>query len=465
MGKQRVRTRLPEHRGTWKHALSIGAVLLAIAVAFVFTKATADTQPATDARQVSPRESVRVLPNGAAITTSEDELFLSPDGNWAKTLLNAYPQAATISLRGADGLEVASAARTCGDDDASCATMAKRGDCLSNASYMHVSCAFSCRTCADRDDEITIRGELPHGKQTLHAVVDDFAFVWSPTPVERNVVVGFDGESVKLKTLSQAPRVFEVEAIASAEECAAIARLAKPVMTESIAHDGPGSNTTTADDPAWDSKPAAARLRNSASGWLDLSLEKALTGDAARLQEVWLRIAALARVDPRSAEPMQAIRYRKGEHYWYHVDAGGSTGALVGRALTVLLYLSDGFTGGETSFALAGEPAGMGSKEEVYAALGTGCTTKRGLTITPKAGNALLFYNLQPNSARVDSQSWHASCDVQSGEKLAANLWFHLGLEEFLSTGRKPFSRRPGASIFGAGFLDDDTAFRNYQLG
>ena len=164
-------------------------------------------------------------------------------------------------------------------------------------------------------------------------------------------------------------------------------------------------------------------------------------------------------------EPMQAIRYRKGEHYWYHVDAGGSTGALVGRALTVLLYLSDGFTGGETSFALAGEPVGMGSKEEVYAALGTGCTTKRGLTITPKAGNALLFYNLQPNSARVDSQSWHASCDVQSGEKLAANLWFHLGLEEFLSTGRKPFSRRPGASIFGAGFLDDDTAFRNYQLG
>ena len=86
-----------------------------------------------------------------------------------------------------------------------------------------------------------------------------------------------------------------------------------------------------------------------------------------------------------------------------------------------------------------------------------GCQKAHGLSVTPKAGSALVFYNLVPNSAEPDFRSWHASCDVESGRKLAANLWFNLGLEDMQESGRKPFGRRPGRSIFGTRVVDDGT--------
>ena len=49
----------------------------------------------------------------------------------------------------------------------------------------------------------------------------------------------------------------------------------------------------------------------------------------------------------------------------------------------------------------------------------------RGLSVRPKAGDVLLFYNTQPNSWNADEWPWHGSCEVTQGEKWAANLWFH----------------------------------------
>ena len=51
---------------------------------------------------------------------------------------------------------------------------------------------------------------------------------------------------------------------------------------------------------------------------------------------------------------------------------------------------------------------------------GNGCQTKEGLTVMPRQGSVLLFYNLEPNGATKDFFSWHGSCDVLHGEKWGA---------------------------------------------
>ena len=234
----------------------------------------------------------------------------------------------------------------------------------------------------------------------MYAIVDNYPFVWPATPEEREVAVGFDGETLTLRTLSAHPRVLESTGAVSAEESAAIARLAEPVMEASAAYEE-GLKTTNHSD----SRPSIEKLRNSATGWIDLSLAKNLTGYAALLKQVWLRLAALVRQNPRSAEAMQAVTYDRvlpgfdplghtpglpkvlhvpnvpslkhrgqlmgvrpsvaaGQHYYYHADFG-LTHATASRAITVLLYLNDDFVGGETSFALAGSPDGMSSIKEV----------------------------------------------------------------------------------------------------
>ena len=53
------------------------------------------------------------------------------------------------------------------------------------------------------------------------------------------------------------------------------------------------------------------------------------------------------------------------------------------------------------------------------------CQTARGLSIRPRPGDVVLFYNTRPNSVEADYWPWHGSCEVTHGEKWAANLWFH----------------------------------------
>ena len=68
----------------------------------------------------------------------------------------------------------------------------------------------------------------------------------------------------------------------------------------------------------------------------------------------------------------------------------------------------------------------------VRAEFGGGCDPTKGLAVSPRAGSAVIFYNLLPNSAEKDFTTWHASCDVTSegAKKYAANLWFHLAKAE-----------------------------------
>ena len=359
---------------------------------------------------------VFVLPNGGGESVGS----LATD-TWREALLSLYQNASRISLWSAAGQEVAFVARCmeqtaagadcerCSDKAGSnCEAWVLQDECANNPGYMKAACTLSCGACASQSHS---RGELPAGDEPLYAVVDHFPFVWPSSVGTRSKISIPGGDALTLHARSSSPRVFEIEDVASAEECAAIMRLSMPVLRQSVTFEG--------------GKQVTGVARTSANGWLQLPSASAV-GDAAMLRAVWLRLAGAVRLDPAASENMQAIRYEIGGHYFYHTDTGGSP-AIQGRAITALLYLTDGFEGGETSFPLAGTGETRNNvhriREEFH-----NCDPTAGLAVKPRAGSATIFYNLLPNTRSKDFSAWHASCDVLSQEpqKHAANLWFHL---------------------------------------
>lgn len=257
---------------------------------------------------------------------------------------------------------------------------------------------------------------------TLYAVLDEFPWVWPSSPEMRTVDVG--DAHVQLETLSTAPRVLLAHGVLSEEECDAVRSTATRSMEQSV---------TLVQGQSTGAQVGAPRT--SSTAWLKI----ADTAEPQRsvLERVQKRVAMLARLHVGSAENMQVLRYLPGEHYHYHTDTGGSP-SIAGRALTALFYLNGNFSGGETNFPMARRAEPMNNVYRVREQFHN-CQVDSGLTVQPRQGSVLLFYNLAPNSATKDFFTWHGSCDVQSGEKWAANFWFHLHL---ISAVRKRFGTR-----------------------
>ncbi|KAL4376471.1 hypothetical protein GQ457_02G019840 [Hibiscus cannabinus] len=86
---------------------------------------------------------------------------------------------------------------------------------------------------------------------------------------------------------------------------------------------------------------------------------------------------------------------------------------------TVLMYLSDVESGGETVF-----PNAEGALTQVKDESWSDCA-KNGFAVKPRKGDALLFFSLHPD-ASTDAESLHRSCPVMKGEKWAATKWIHV---------------------------------------
>jgi prolyl 4-hydroxylase len=108
------------------------------------------------------------------------------------------------------------------------------------------------------------------------------------------------------------------------------------------------------------------------------------------------RIAAATGTDVRQGEPLQIVRYRPGQQYRPHVDGVG--GGSNKRVLTAVIYLNDGYQGGETAF------------------------TELGLTMRGKRGDLLIWRNLA-DDGELDREMRHAGLPVTSGEKFIASRW------------------------------------------
>jgi prolyl 4-hydroxylase len=108
------------------------------------------------------------------------------------------------------------------------------------------------------------------------------------------------------------------------------------------------------------------------------------------------RIAAASGTDVLQGEPLQVLRYEPGQEYKPHIDA--IPGLDNQRVWTMLIYLNDGFEGGETRFIHAD------------------------LNVEARTGDAILFRNVTAEG-RPDPAVMHAGLPVRSGTKLLASRW------------------------------------------
>ncbi len=129
-------------------------------------------------------------------------------------------------------------------------------------------------------------------------------------------------------------------------------------------------------------------------------------GEDQQLNRIYQRVSEWLGIPTDYFEYFQCVAYGPGQEYQAHfdtIDADSPLGmeevALRGqRALTLLVYLNEGFEGGETFFPLLD------------------------LKVQPQQGKALLF-NLLDENEKVDKFAWHAGLPIFSGQKFALNLW------------------------------------------
>jgi hypothetical protein len=123
---------------------------------------------------------------------------------------------------------------------------------------------------------------------------------------------------------------------------------------------------------------------------------------------IW-RISRLVNSDLANSEYLTVIRYNVGDHLEPHFDTVKERPSMPSpndgldrfgrRAISVIGYLNDDFTGGRTRFPVAGKD------------------------VSPKAGNAIFFFNQHENGLHNDA-TLHESEIVSQGEKWIFVTWF-----------------------------------------
>lgn len=114
------------------------------------------------------------------------------------------------------------------------------------------------------------------------------------------------------------------------------------------------------------------------------------------LQAINRRIALATETAVAQGEGLVVLRYRPGQQFRLHHDC--LPGVRNQRIRTVLIYLNDEFTGGETQFPAAS------------------------LTVRPQVGDAVVFTNTL-GDGRPDPSATHAGLPVITGTKWLATRW------------------------------------------
>ena len=178
--------------------------------------------------------------------------------------------------------------------------------------------------------------------------------------------------------LSDSPMIVALPGLLTAPECDLLATLSdRRLRPALIFHEGQKRFVA---DPVRDSDAAGFPI---VSEW-------------PAIHAINRRLAAASGTAVEQGETLQVLRYRPGQQYRPHLDA--VPGLTNQRSLTLLVYLNDDYSGGETHF------------------------TRLPLTHRGRKGDGLLFANTLPDD-RPDPMSEHAGLPVQSGTKLIASRW------------------------------------------
>lgn len=204
--------------------------------------------------------------------------------------------------------------------------------------------------------------------------------------------------------LSWEPRAFIYHNFLSKEECEYLIKLAEPHMAKS----------TVVDSATGKSKDS--RVRTSSGMFLPRGRDKTI-------EAIEKRIADFTFIPVEHGEGLQVLHYEVGQkyepHYDYFLDEfntknGGQ------RIATLLMYLSDVEEGGETVFPSAKFNSSSLPWYNELSECG-----KKGLSVKPKMGDALLFWSMKPD-ATLDPSSLHGGCPVIKGNKWSSTKWMHI---------------------------------------
>ncbi|KAL8172110.1 hypothetical protein V2J09_023914 [Rumex salicifolius] len=250
---------------------------------------------------------------------------------------------------------------------------------------------------------------LALGILSLPTISEDYVPAHDLSALGRKVLERGEGLGKKeeqwVEILSWEPRAFLYHNFLSKEECEYLISLAKPHMAKSTVVD---SKTGRSKD---------SRVRTSSGMFLKRGRDKVI-------RNIEKRIADFTFIPAEHGEGLQVLHYEEGQkyepHYDYFLDEfntrnGGQ------RIATVLMYLSDVEEGGETVF-----PAAKGNISSVRWWDELSECGKKGLSVKPKMGDALLFWSMRPDGT-LDPSSLHGGCPVIKGNKWSSTKWMHVG--------------------------------------
>ena len=190
-----------------------------------------------------------------------------------------------------------------------------------------------------------------------------------------------DGMPCSVRTsepICDQPMVKRYRGLLTPAECAHIANFAKDLLEPALVI-----------DPAT-GKLQAHPVRTSSGATIGPAHENLV------IHAINRRIATVTNTGFEQGEPLAVLRYTHGQEYRPHHDC--IAGAANQRIKTVLIYLNDGFAGGET------------------------CFLSNGLKIAPHAGDAIIFDNTLPDGS-IDRSADHAGLPVRQGIKWLATRW------------------------------------------
>lgn len=189
---------------------------------------------------------------------------------------------------------------------------------------------------------------------------------------------GYPASPAATRQLADAPVVIAAENFATAAECAYLVKMAQAAFAPSMVVDP--ETRTLIPHP----------IRSSDGAMFGVYTEDLVINAINR------RIAALSGTTLGEGEPLQLLRYGVGGEYRAHMDALPAEPNQ--RVVTVLIYLTDDYDGGETHFP------------------------RTGLSFKGRTGDALLFHNALPNGD-ADPMALHAGRPVTRGVKIIASRW------------------------------------------
>eukprot|EP00468_Gymnochlora_sp_CCMP2014_P008847 CAMPEP_0167757654 /NCGR_PEP_ID=MMETSP0110_2-20121227/10043_1 /TAXON_ID=629695 /ORGANISM="Gymnochlora sp., Strain CCMP2014" /LENGTH=474 /DNA_ID=CAMNT_0007643863 /DNA_START=54 /DNA_END=1478 /DNA_ORIENTATION=- len=193
-------------------------------------------------------------------------------------------------------------------------------------------------------------------------------------------------DSTTLKVISLRPRIFFVSNLLNKNEREYIINYGKEKAKRSAVGNADAGFVT--------------ETRTSRTAWIPRTHSPLMNKLFTRFSKV-LNISDDRLTHSRNAENLQVVYYGKNQKYSPHHDFNDK-GSPPQRFLTLFIYLQPAKSGGGTGFPLA-----MG---------------RRGIKVTPKAGDAVLWYNMLPDG-NADEMSLHEGMPVGSGEKWGCNLW------------------------------------------